>query len=76
MGSWTSKEVPCKEFNFYLGITFHEMVMKIHQKYPKARITTIAMKEGDVYVPIKGSKHHFIVTYNALTWSVIGVYVG
>jgi len=74
MGSFFSKKQkkPKIQFNQFLGIPFREMAAKIKDIYPESKVTTVALKEGDVLDP--NGLTGFIVTYNALTWAVTGVW--
>jgi hypothetical protein len=74
MGSFFSKKQkkPKIRFNQFLGIPFCEMVAKIKSVYPESKVTTVALKDGDIFTP--GDITGYVVTYNALTWAVTAVW--
>jgi len=51
-----------------------EAVLTIKAHNPDCIVSTIALKEDDVYVPQTLGLNHYVVTYDAVTRTVIRVY--
>jgi hypothetical protein len=52
----------------------NDAVATIKANIPECIVTTIALKEEDVYVPQTLGLNHYVVTYDAVTRKVIRVY--
>lgn len=77
MGSMFSlqKKDVVKSVSSEIGlIPFRTMIERMKEVDPDCIITTIAMKEGSVYTPTRLGNDHYVITYDALTWKVTGVY--
>lgn len=51
-----------------------ELVTRLKSVNPSLVIATIALKEGDEYVPQAHIHNHYTITYNAADHKVIGLY--
>jgi hypothetical protein len=51
-----------------------ELITRLKAVNPSLVIATIALKEGDEYVPQAYKHNHYTITYNAADHKVIGLY--
>jgi hypothetical protein len=51
-----------------------DAVLALKERNPDCIVSTIALKEEDVYVPQTLGLNHYVVTYDAVTQRVIRVY--
>lgn len=56
------------------SVLVNDAVLTIKAHIPECIVTTIALKDEDVYIPKTLGLNHYVVTYDAVSHRVIQVY--
>jgi hypothetical protein len=56
------------------SVLVNDAVAMIRERSPDCIVTTIALKDEDIYIPQKLGLNHYVVTYDAVSHRVIRVY--
>ena len=80
MGSFLSKSKPKPKSAISSqpivdeAIHINDAVATIKANIPECIVSTMALKEEDIYIPKPLGLNHYVITYDAVSHRVIGIY--